>query len=93
MAWRGIQGAVMRVSADLAGGVILWSALPLRVGVWALPDGSWGEVISVVQRRRRWTTEQKLALVEEAMRPGSSVTGVADRHGRSNRTPPPRPCS
>ena len=37
----------------------------------------------MVQRRRRWTTEQKLALVEEAMRPGSSVAGVADRHGVS----------
>jgi transposase len=48
-----------------------------------LPDGQRGEVISVVQRRRRWTTEQKLALVEEAMRPGSSVAGVADRHGMS----------
>ena len=32
-----------------------------------MPDGQRGEVISVVQRRRRWTTEQKLALVEEAM--------------------------
>jgi len=40
-------------------------------------------VISVVQRRRRWTTGQKLALVEEAVRPGSSVAGVADRHGMS----------
>lgn len=40
-------------------------------------------MISIVQRRRRWTTEQKLALVEEAMRPGSSVAGVADRHGMS----------
>lgn len=48
-----------------------------------MPDGSRGEVISVVQRRRRWTTEQKLALVEEAMRPGSSVAGVADRRGVS----------
>lgn len=37
----------------------------------------------MVQRRRRWTTEQKLALVEEAMRPGSSVAGVADRRGVS----------
>jgi len=36
-----------------------------------------------VHRRRRWTTEQKLALVEEAMRPGASVAGVADRHGVS----------
>lgn len=41
------------------------------------------EVISVVRRRRRWPTERKLALVEEAMRPGSSVAGVADRHGVS----------
>jgi transposase len=48
-----------------------------------LPDGLRGEVISVVQRRRRWTTEQKLALVEEAMRLGTSVAGVADRHGVS----------
>ncbi len=37
----------------------------------------------MVQRRRRWTTEEKLALVEEAMRPGSSVAGVADRRGVS----------
>ncbi len=37
----------------------------------------------MVQRRRRWTTEQKLALVEEAMRPGESVAGVADRRGLS----------
>jgi transposase len=48
-----------------------------------LPDGQRSEVISVVQRRRRWTTEQKLTLVEEAMRPGSSVAGVADRRGMS----------
>ena len=48
-----------------------------------MPDGPRSEVISVVHRRRRWTTEQKLALVEEAMRPGASVAGVADRHGVS----------
>ena len=48
-----------------------------------MPDGQRGEVISVVQRRRRWTTAQKLALVEEAMRPGSLVAGVADRHDMS----------
>jgi transposase len=48
-----------------------------------MPDGQRGEVNSVVQRRRRWTAEQKLALVEEAMRPGSSMAGVADRHGVS----------
>lgn len=37
----------------------------------------------MVQRRRRWTTEEKLALVGEAMRPGLSVAGVAERHGVS----------
>lgn len=42
-----------------------------------------GEVISVVARRRRWTLEQKLALVEEVSRPGASVAAVADRHGVS----------
>lgn len=42
-----------------------------------------GEVISVVQRRRRWTLEQKLALVEEVSRPGASVAAVAGRHGMS----------
>jgi transposase len=41
------------------------------------------EVISVVARRRRWTLEQKLALVEEVLRPGASVAAVADRHGMS----------
>lgn len=42
-----------------------------------------GEVISVVARRRRWTLEEKLALVEEVSRPGASVAAVADRHGMS----------
>lgn len=46
-------------------------------------DGVGAEVISVVERRRRWTTEQKLALVEAAAQPGSSVAATADRHGVS----------
>lgn len=37
----------------------------------------------MVARRRRWTLEQKLALVEEVSRPGSSVAAVADRRGVS----------
>ena len=48
-----------------------------------MPDGRLDEVISVVARRRRWTLEQKLALVEEVSRPGASVAAVADRHGMS----------
>ena len=56
---------------------------PLSLGVRSLPDGRLDEVISVVARRRRWTLEQKLALVEEVSRPGASVAAVADRHGMS----------
>ncbi|MCX8133961.1 MAG: transposase [Roseococcus sp.] len=47
------------------------------------PDGRLDEVIGVVARRRRWTPEQKLALVGEVARPGLSVAAVADRHGMS----------
>lgn len=54
---------------------------PLSLGVRAVPDGRVGEVISVVARRRRWTLEQKLALIEEVSRPGASVAAIADRHG------------
>lgn len=49
-----------------------------------MPDGVAGvEVISVVRRRRRWTSEQKLALVAEVEQSGGSLAGVADRHGVS----------
>lgn len=37
----------------------------------------------MVARRRRWTLEQKLALLDEVSRPGASVAAVADRHGMS----------
>jgi transposase len=39
------------------------------------------EVITSVQRRRRWSAAEKVRLVEEAMQPGSSVSAVARRHG------------
>src|SRR4030081_104931 len=39
------------------------------------------EVISGVARRRRFSTELKLALVAESMQPGMSVSYVARRHG------------
>ena len=32
------------------------------------------EVITSVQRRRRWSVSEKLRLVEEAMQPGMSVS-------------------
>src|SRR3712207_9315067 len=41
------------------------------------------EVITSVQRRRRWSTTEKVRLVEEAMQPGSSVSFVARRYGLS----------
>ena len=49
-----------------------------------MPDGVAGfDVISVVRRRRNWTSEQKLSLVKEVDRPGSFLAAVADRHGVS----------
>ena len=41
------------------------------------------EVITSVQRRRRWSTAEKVLLVEEAMQPGSSVSFVARRYAIS----------
>ena len=41
------------------------------------------EVITGVARRRRFSTELKLALVAETMQPGMSVSYVARRHGLS----------
>jgi len=43
--------------------------------------GSRVEVITGVERRRRWSVAEKLQLVEEASRPGCSVSAVAQRHG------------
>ena len=39
------------------------------------------EVITSVQRRRRWTTEEKVRIVEETYLPGQSVSLVGRRHG------------
>ena len=41
------------------------------------------EVITGVARRRRFPTEQKLAVVAETMQPGVSISYVARRHGLS----------
>ena len=41
------------------------------------------EIITGVARRRRFTTEQKLAVVAETMQPGLSISYVARRHGLS----------
>lgn len=38
------------------------------------------EVITSVQRRRRWTAEQKKAMVEEAEQPGNSISSVERKY-------------
>jgi transposase len=39
------------------------------------------EVITSMQRRRRWSTEEKVRIVEETYLPGNSVSLVARHHG------------
>ena len=41
------------------------------------------EVITSVQRRRRWSTQEKLEIVEESELSGLSVSAVARKHGVS----------
>ena len=42
-----------------------------------------GEIISRVERRRRWGSEQKVKILTEALEPGATVSAVADRNGIS----------
>ena len=41
------------------------------------------EIITGHERRRRYSAEQKLALVEETMQPGMTVSAIARLHGVS----------
>lgn len=41
------------------------------------------EVIEIVERRRRWSNDDKLKVLTDALEPGASVSAVADRHGVS----------
>jgi len=41
------------------------------------------QVFAGIQRRRRYTVEQKLAVLEEAAQPGMTVSYVGRRHGIS----------
>jgi transposase len=41
------------------------------------------EVVEIVERRRRWSTEDKLKVLLDALEPGASIAAVADRHGVS----------
>lgn len=39
------------------------------------------EVVTSVQRRRRWSAAEKVRMVEETFEPGATVSLVARRHG------------
>ena len=39
------------------------------------------EIISTVERRRRWPAEDRLRIMSEALEPGAVVAAVADRNG------------
>ena len=39
------------------------------------------EIISTVERRRRWPDDEKLRILSEALLPGATVAAVADRNG------------
>ncbi len=39
------------------------------------------EIISTVERRRRWPDEEKRRIVSEALAPGTSIAAVSDRNG------------
>jgi hypothetical protein len=49
----------------------------------------WVEVITSVQRRRRWSAEEKAAIVQETYAPGMSVSLVARRQGIARLWPEP----
>ncbi len=40
------------------------------------------EVITGVERRRKWRTEEKLAIVAESLVEGAVISEVARRHGK-----------
>ena len=54
---------------------------PSLVTTKAWPRAERVEVITSVQRRRRWSTEEKVRIVEETYLPGNSVSLVARHHG------------
>jgi transposase-like protein len=50
------------------------------------------EVISTVRRRRAWSHEEKVAILDAAFRPGGSVAAAADRFQSAEDTGYSRDC-
>ena len=51
-----------------------------RTSAVKIRGGFWMEIITGVDRRRRWRAEEKLRIVAEAEQPGASFAAVARRH-------------
>jgi transposase len=39
------------------------------------------EVLGGVERRRRWSRDDKMRIIEETLTPGATVSEIARRHG------------
>ncbi len=39
------------------------------------------DIVQLVERGRKWPVEAKARIMEEALAPGATIAGVADRHG------------
>ena len=39
------------------------------------------DIVQLVERRRKWPVEAKARIMEEALAPGATIAGVANRHG------------
>src|SRR5262245_34524325 len=48
-----------------------------------IPRDMVGEIISRGERRRKWSAEEKIKMLTEALEPGATVSAVADRNGIS----------
>lgn len=62
------------------GAIVLTIVLPLRSKA---SRGSGSEVTTGVERRRKWSHEEKLAVAAESLAEGAVVPKVARQHGIS----------
>src|SRR6516162_9597270 len=69
-------------------GLLIDTVVCLTLAKWETVSGRFGgyltdrvEIITSVQRRRRWTAAEKVRMVEETFEPGMTVSLVARRHG------------